>query len=82
MHPLGTLQRTLDQVPTGAAIVVAGTSSDPVVARRLAALGWRLGERVRVVQKASGGAMVVELHRGRIALSRMVVRQLPVKVAE
>ena len=76
MHlPTGTLARA----SAGESFVIVGTSADPLVARRLSALGWRAGERVRVVQKAAGGALVVDLHNGRVALSRTLVRQLPVE---
>ena len=73
--PAGTLVRA----SAGESFVIAGTSADPLVARRLSALGWRTGERARVVLKAAGGALVVDLHGGRVALSRALVRQLAVE---
>jgi Fe2+ transport system protein FeoA len=58
---------------------VASAPSDPALAHRLMTLGGRPGPLVRVVEKASGGARVIDLGGSRIAVSQTLARTLEVE---
>jgi len=61
---------TLEQAPTGSALVIAGTSANPHLAHRLMTLGWRVGAGVRIVRKSVSGARIIDLNGARVAVSR------------
>ena len=65
---------TLDEAPTGSGCVVRHSHGRPALVRRLAELGIRSGERVRVLHRTAGGGRVVAVSDTRIALSRAVLR--------
>ncbi len=76
-----TLTTTLDQVPTGEPLIIAGQAQDPAVRRRLVSLGWRPGTQTRVVKKVVGGARVIDLNGSRIAIGHQLARKLCVEAA-
>ena len=71
----------LDRAPLDYPMIIAASSSDPVVAHRMMTLGWRVGGQVRVVRRTAGGATVVDLNGSRVAVSRALARTLCVEAA-
>lgn len=71
----------LAQAPGDAVFTIASVACDPDVAHRMMTLGWRQGEPVRVMQKAAGGAKVIDLGGSRIAVSAKLARTLLVEAS-
>ncbi|MCL2735894.1 MAG: ferrous iron transport protein A [Propionibacteriaceae bacterium] len=79
MNPPSCSTVPLNRVDVGQPLVVASSPTDPVVARRMMTLGWRVGEQVRVVRRAVGGALVLDLDGARIAVGGTLARTLTVE---
>ncbi len=52
------------------------------MARRLAELGLRAGERVQVMHRTAGGGRLLAVGDTRIAVDRQTARSIPVRPAE
>ena len=69
---------TLDHAPVGVALFVRSAGGSDALRRRLAELGIRAGEQVRVLHRTAGGGRVLAVADTRIALSRAVLRGVEV----
>lgn len=63
------VQQTLASAPTGVALQFERVEADPSLSRRLAALGFRRGTPVSIVQKVAGGGRLISVAGSRIAMS-------------
>lgn len=70
---------TLRDLAVGASAVLGEPGVDLVQRRRLAELGLRRGEAVRMVQHSVGGARVVSVRGSRIALDARTASRLPLE---
>lgn len=75
-----TCAPTLQSLRVGQSATLGVPQVDAAQSRRLAELGLRAGEVVRLVQRAVGGARVVEVDGSRIALDGRTAARLPVEV--
>ena len=68
----------LGQLPPGADGVVTGLEAAPAHRLRLAELGFRLGQSVRVTHRAAFGGRVVAIGADRFALDRATCARVQV----
>lgn len=68
----------LDGVRTGRTVLVTGTSFTPARVRRLAELGVRSGQPVRVLGRTAGGGRLLEVGDARVAVDRSTARGIEV----
>jgi ferrous iron transport protein B len=66
----------LDEVPAGQPVVLGKTEVNPVKARRLAELGFRAGNTVTPLHRASGGGRVVQVGTARVAVARATLSRI------
>lgn len=71
-------ERSVRDLEVGECAVLAESRLEGDLRRRLAELGLRGGETVRLVQRAVGGARVVDIQGSRIALDSRTAARLPV----
>jgi Fe2+ transport system protein FeoA len=69
---------TLDGVPSGRTVLLGPPEVPPARARRLAELGLRAGQRVRVLHHTAGGGRLLGIGADRIAVDKDTLRALPV----
>jgi ferrous iron transport protein A len=69
---------TLDGVPSGRTVLLGPPQVEPARARRLAELGLRAGQRVRVLHRTAGGGRLLGIGADRIAVDRGTLRAIPV----
>lgn len=62
--------------------VVAVSDRDPALGRRLGELGLRVGARVTLLRRTSGGGAIVAIGDDRLALARVVLRAVEVEVPD
>lgn len=72
---------TLDRAPLHTPLSLEESRVEPVLARRLAALGVRRGVGLMALGRTSGGGRVIDVNGSRIALDRSVMAQLTVRPA-
>lgn len=66
----------LHEAPARTSLTLVGTETPPELTRRLAALGLRRGVQLEISHGTAGGGRVIHVAGGRIALDRIVLRQL------
>ncbi len=69
---------TLDGVPSGRTVLLGPPKVEPARARRLAELGLRAGQRVRVLHRTAGGGRLLGIGADRIAVDPGTLRTIPV----
>lgn len=72
----------LGDVRPGAYAVLKAPDVPAPMARRLAELGLRAGERVQVMHRTAGGGRLLAVGDTRIAIDRQTARSIPVRPAE
>jgi len=72
----------LGDVRPGAFAVLEAPDVPAQMARRLAELGLRAGERVQVMHRTAGGGRLLAVGDTRIAIDRQTARAIPVREAE
>lgn len=73
---------TLGQMCAGQSGVLGHPQLDEVPATRLAELGVRQGQRIRLLQRSVGGTVVIDVLDARIALDRATAGCIPITVDE
>jgi len=72
----------LGDVRPGGYAVLDAPDVPAAMARRLAELGLRAGERVQVMHRTAGGGRLLAVGDTRIAIDRQTARAIPVRAAE
>ncbi len=72
----------LGDVRPGGFAVLEAPDVPTSMARRLAELGVRAGERVQVMHRTAGGGRLLAVGDTRIAVDRQTARSIPVRPAE
>jgi ferrous iron transport protein A len=69
----------LGDVPPGGYALLEAPDVPTAMARRLAELGLRAGERVQVMHRTAGGGRLLAVGDTRIAVDRQTARAIPVR---